>query len=117
MDDSVVHELWDQTPALIFVADEEMRYVAVNRTACETLGYSRDELLALRVTDVVVTPDAKPLYDAMITIGAQLGSTEIVTKDGTRLGFHYQAATCTIDGVTYYIAAGFADASRSSKDV
>jgi PAS domain S-box-containing protein len=115
VDDSVLHELWDQIPALIFVADEEMRYLAVNRTACETLGYSRDELLALRVTDVAVAPDAKPLYDAMIAVGAQLGFTEIVTKDGTRLGFHYQAATCTIDGVTYYIAAGFADRSGSSE--
>ena len=113
MDDSVLLELWDQTPALIFVADEKMRYFAVNRTACETLGYSREELLALRVTDVAVAPEAKPLYDAMIAVGRQLGFTEVVTKDGTRLGFHYQAETCTIDGATYYIAAGFVDQPSS----
>lgn len=112
MDDSVICALWDQTPALIFVADEEMRYFAVNRTACATLGYSRDELLGLRVTDVAVAPDAKPLYEAMVAVGEQLGFTEIITKEGTRLGFHYEAATCTIDGGTYYIAAGFVDAAR-----
>jgi PAS domain S-box-containing protein len=113
VDDSVLHELWDQTPALIFVADEEMRYFAVNRTACETLGYSQEDLLALRVSDVAVAPDARPLYDAMIAVGGQLGFTEIATKDGTRLGFHYRAATCTIGGATYYIAAGFVDPALS----
>jgi PAS domain S-box-containing protein len=113
VDDSVLLELWDQTPALIFVADDEMRYFAVNRTAYETLGYSRDELLALHVTDVAVAPDAKPLYNTMIAVGGQLGFTEIATKDGTRLGFHYQAATCTIGGATYYIAAGFVDPALS----
>jgi PAS domain S-box-containing protein len=113
VDDSVLLELWDQTPALIFVADDEMRYFAVNRTACETLGYSRDELLALHVTDVAVAPDAQPLYNTMIAVGGQLGFTEIATKDGTRLGFHYQAATCTIGGATCYIAAGFVDPALS----
>jgi PAS domain S-box-containing protein len=109
VDPSVFLELWDQTPALIFVADEDMRYFAVNQTACDVLGYGRDELLSLRVTDVAVAPDAKPLYDAMIAIGGQVGFTEILAKDGTRLGFHYRANTCTIEGATYYIAAGFAD--------
>lgn len=111
LDERVRLELWDQTPALILVADEEMRYRAVNRTACDMLGYSREELLALRVTDVAIAPEARPVYDAMLALGEQLGFTEIETKDGRRLGFHYQASTCTIDGATYYIAAGFVDPS------
>jgi PAS domain S-box-containing protein len=109
VDDSVALALWDQTPALIFVADENKRYFAVNRTACETLGFTREELLALRVPDVAVATDAEPLYDAMIASGEQLGFTEIVAKGGTRFGFHYRASACTIDGETYYIAVGFID--------
>ena len=42
----------EHAPVAILVADEEMRYVAANLTACELLGYTRDELLRLRVTDV-----------------------------------------------------------------
>ena len=58
MQQGLLYEAWDQAPALVFVADENMRYIAVNRTACETLGYTRDELLGLSVTDIAVAPDA-----------------------------------------------------------
>ena len=45
-----------------FVSDDEGRYVDVNRAACQTLGYSREEILAWRVSDVV--PDGHPLTAA-----------------------------------------------------
>ena len=49
-------EALDASQALIFLADENMQYAAVNETACNRLGYSREELLALRVTDVASGP-------------------------------------------------------------
>ena len=102
-------QLWDNAPALVFVADDRMRYLAVNGTACEKLGYSREELLALQVTDVAVADDAESLYGAFLAPGEQLGWTQLRRKDGTTLGFHYQARACTIGGEEYYIAVGFAD--------
>ena len=45
-------EAIDRGPMLVLVADEEMRYVAANQLACDVLGYTRDELLGLRTTDV-----------------------------------------------------------------
>ena len=59
MQQGLLYEAWDQAPALVFVADENMHYIAVNRTACETLGYTRDELVSLSVTDIAVAPDAR----------------------------------------------------------
>ena len=54
----LMYEALDEGPSLIFVADEEMKYVAVNQTACRVLGYTREELLTLAVPDVAVAPEA-----------------------------------------------------------
>jgi PAS domain-containing protein len=35
---SLLLELLDEAPALVLVADAQMRYLAVNATACRTLG-------------------------------------------------------------------------------
>jgi PAS domain S-box-containing protein len=107
MQQALLLELWDQAPALVFVADAERRYLAVNATACEVLGYSREELLRLRVTDVAVADDADGLYDEMVQIGRQAGRTRIRGKDGSMHAFNYSARECTIAGLTYYISVGF----------
>ena len=41
-------EAIDRAPDAVLVADESMRYLAVNQAACRLLGYTREELLALR---------------------------------------------------------------------
>jgi PAS domain S-box-containing protein len=104
-------ELWDQAPALVFVADAERRYLAVNATVCHVLGYTREELLRLRVTDVAVADNAEDLYDDMVEAGRQAGRTRIRAKDGTMHAFNYAARECTIAGLTYYISVGFVGAT------
>src|SRR5204862_7784223 len=77
-------EALDTAPLLVFVADEQMRYVAVNRTACDVLGYTRSELLRLRVVDVAVAPEAGQLYAPMLETRRQAGPTPIRAQ-GRRL--------------------------------
>jgi PAS domain S-box-containing protein len=105
---AVLLEVWDQAPALVFVADEQMRYVAVNATVCKILGYTREEMLSLRVTDVAVAADAAELYESMIEVGENSGRTPIRAKDGTIYLLEYQAGSCDFAGVTYYTSVGFA---------
>jgi PAS domain S-box-containing protein len=107
MQQALLLELWDQAPALVFVADHEMRYLAVNQTACDVLGYTREELLGLRVTDVAVADDAGGLYDDLLEVARQTGTTRIRAKDGATHSFDYSARECTIAGLTYYISVGF----------
>src|SRR5215218_9692970 len=47
--------LVEQAADAIFVHDLEGNFVDVNRQACESLGYSREELLSMSVSDVEVT--------------------------------------------------------------
>jgi len=84
-----------------------MRYVAVNRTACDALGYERAELLRLRVTDVAVAADAPELYEQMLRSRSQEGSTLIRSKDGRLLPFFYNARETVVAGMHYYVSVGF----------
>ena len=51
-------EAIDQGPVGVLVADENMRYIAANQFACVLLGYTRAQLLDLRVTDVAPGPSS-----------------------------------------------------------
>ena len=63
---ALLGEAVDGGPALVFVADEDMRYIAVNEFACRTLGYTRDELLELRVSKVAREAAAPAQYDELL---------------------------------------------------
>lgn len=73
----------DQSHFLVFVADEFMDYLAVNKTACDILGYTREELLSLRGTDVAVGPDVPEVYRGLIKMGSRKGS-HADTHEGRR---------------------------------
>ena len=67
----------------IVVADAAGRYVDANPAACRMLGYSRDELLALRSADIVA--DADWLAGGRTTLrlaGEFRGETIVRRKDG-----------------------------------
>jgi len=44
--------LFDEAGDAIFIHDVEGRFLDVNNMACSRLGYSRDELLLMRVQDI-----------------------------------------------------------------
>lgn len=54
--------LIDQAADAIFVHDFNGRFLDVNQQACTSLGYTRDELLSMRVTDI--DPDTVPRGDS-----------------------------------------------------
>jgi PAS domain S-box-containing protein len=102
----LLYEAWDQAPALVFVADENMRYIAVNRTACETLGYTRAELLGLSITDIAVAPDAPELYNEMMQSRELTGHAPL--REGRDSpSFPLRSQEGTISGLPYYISVGF----------
>jgi PAS domain S-box-containing protein len=105
----LLYDAVDRSPALVFVADDEMRYLAVNNTACEVLGYSREELLSLRVTDVAVSDEAESLYQEMLSVRAQQGDVQLRTKHGDLLPFVYEASEAKVAGVSQWVSIGFVD--------
>ena len=97
-------EAVENAPVAILVADDEMRYVAANVTACELLGYTREELLGLRVTDIAAYPEAEGEFEAMIATGELMGRTTIRGKDGASRSLRHRSAETKIAGLAYYVA-------------
>ncbi len=57
--------LVDQAADALFVHDHEGRFIEVNQRACDSLGYSKEELLGMSVADVSVDFDlarAQPIW-------------------------------------------------------
>ncbi|MFI5274428.1 MAG: PAS domain-containing protein, partial [Ktedonobacterales bacterium] len=80
--------LVEQASDAILVADPQGRYVEVNGSACTLLGCTRDELLAMRMTDVVFPGDVERLAatEALLRSGGKhIGEWELRRKDGTRV--------------------------------
>jgi PAS domain S-box-containing protein len=105
---ALLGEALDTGPALVFVADEDMRYIAVNESACRELGYARDELLRLRVTEVAQESEAGSQYDEMLARGFRHGTAILTRKDGTTVEFAYRATQTTVAGLPLFVSVGFA---------
>jgi PAS domain S-box-containing protein len=102
-------EALDPGPALIFIADESMKYLVVNQLAADVLGYTREELLDLHVTDVVRSDTAASEYEAMIARGELTGTATLTRKDGSEVTFHYRAGRTRIAKLEFFVAVGFVE--------
>lgn len=100
---SLVGEALENGPVAVFVADDDGRYLAVNSYACGLLGYTREELLALRVTDIAVNPEASADYGEMQQRGSSTRIATLRHKDGTEIAMHFRAAHTTVGGMPLYI--------------
>jgi PAS domain S-box-containing protein len=82
------HCLFDEAADGVFVADSAGRYIAVNDRGCELTGYSREELLAMSVSDLVDAEDLRdrPLRIVELSRGRPVLSERVIRcKDGARL--------------------------------
>ena len=93
----------------MFVADSEMRYRAVNAYACELLGYSEEELLAMRVPDVARYTDAPQEYGTMVSSAYMSGVSRIRCKDGEELTLRYVAGAVEFEDEQLYVSVGHVD--------
>lgn len=104
---ALLGEAIDQGPALVFIADDDMRYIAVNRFACESLGYTREELLGLNVSDVARAPAAADEYEEMQETGFRKGTAVLTRKDGSTVTLEYQATETRVANLHLYVSIGF----------
>ena len=103
---TLLGEAAENAPLGIFVADDEMGYVAVNRRACELLGYEREELLSLTIADVSPDAPSPQRYGEMIARGELTGKSRLLRKDGSEVEIEYWAFSTQVAQMTVFV--GFA---------
>ena len=94
--------LFDQAHDSFFVVDEQDRIVEANQRACNMLGYTRDELCTLTISDIQA-PECRGPRGAVIRgeitrYGEQPFETTDVRKDGTRVPVEVTNARVTYQG-------------------
>jgi PAS domain S-box-containing protein len=107
-------EAIDRAPDAVLVADESMRFLAVNQAACRLLGYTREELLTLRTSDIASYPDAKDDSDELMAHRTKTGTAVLKHKDGTAIAAAYRAHETKLAGMAVYVAILWPEDGRRS---
>lgn len=80
--------LIENTPDAFFVHDDQGRLLDANKFACKQLGYTRNELMSIKVFDIVANIDKHELLDVIwpsLANGASRSFKSLqIRKDGTQ---------------------------------
>jgi two-component system cell cycle sensor histidine kinase/response regulator CckA len=88
----------------IFISDADSRFIAVNGAACELTGYSREELLEMRIPDLheEIDLEAYREYHDLIMAGQEaLSEAMVLRKDGTKVATEFNNRRIDIGGVPH----------------
>jgi PAS domain S-box-containing protein len=88
----------------IFITDAHAHFIEVNRAACELTGFSRAELLAMRIPDLHEKIDlqAYHIFHSRILDGEEIiTEAKILRKDGSKVDAEFNNRRIIISGVTY----------------
>jgi PAS domain S-box-containing protein len=97
-------EAIDRAPDAVFVADESMQHLAVNQAACRMLGYTREELLALRLTEIATYSQPTGEHHDVVAHGRRSGTAMLRAKDGSQVEVAYRAHETKLAGMTVYLS-------------
>jgi PAS domain S-box-containing protein len=87
-------DLIEHSPEMIYQLDRAGRFVHVNQTGLEKLGYSRDEMLAMHLWDLVPTDQAShalTYLERLMSRGRNTIETVFLAKDGRRIDVEIHA--------------------------
>ncbi|WP_335999273.1 PAS domain-containing sensor histidine kinase [Halorientalis halophila] len=105
-DDLSYRPHFERAPIGIFELDDQCEYVDANPFACELVGYSREELHGMSITDLAPEGDDfgdLPSFTDVSEAGAIRTDGAIRRKDGTVIEVRIEAATLDDDRFVAYV--------------
>jgi PAS domain S-box-containing protein len=97
-----LQSLFDNALDAFLLADDDGRHVEVNAAVSTLTGYTRDELLAMNIVDLVPHIDAdatRDLWRQIIAAGEMSGDYEITRKDGRVIKTEFRAVADVASGL------------------
>ena len=88
----------------VFISDQDSHFVAVNDAASELTGYSREQLLRMRIPDLHEHPDlvVYQIYSHRIFDGEEiLSEAKILRRDGRKVDTEFSNKRVAIAGKNY----------------
>lgn len=111
--------LFDYSSDEIFLSDLEGHFIEVNKRACETLGYTREELLKMKFTDIK-TPRYKQSVSrniaTLIREGKLTHESEHLTKAGTPVPVEMKSRIVNYNGNKVIISVSRNIAERKAME-
>jgi PAS domain S-box-containing protein len=77
----------ENAPMGVFLVDENGNYLEVNKAACELTGYTEEELLGMRIMDILppkAMDSAMEAFEELLRQGEMKVETPYLKKDGTK---------------------------------
>ncbi len=98
--------LFNSSSDQIFVLNTKGKIVEVNQSACENLGYSRDELLSKHFSEIKSAPKSSEFIDQLNTLRRSpsfIFESEHLEKNGTKIPVEINCKRIMIEGEPYVI--------------
>ncbi len=92
----------EQAGDAIFWIDDELRFIHVNDSACQRLGYSREELLRMTVPEVATGFARAPTIEQIRNQGRAIFKSEHRRKDGTTFPVEVTSSHFCYEGRDYF---------------
>lgn len=108
LSDDTYRALFERVGDAIFVMDMDGNFLAVNQTACEHVGYSREELLRMRPEQINAPESAARFAERMAQVKREGGCTVEsihLRRDGTRIPVEIHVRTLHYDNTDFVVAA------------
>jgi two-component system, cell cycle sensor histidine kinase and response regulator CckA len=94
-------QIFEGSRDAVFLSDENSRFVAVNRAAQDLTGYSRGELLAMRIPDLHEEPDLAAFHrfhDRIFAGERILSEAPIRRRDATKVEVEFNNSLVVVGG-------------------
>jgi PAS domain S-box-containing protein len=115
-------KLFELNPQPAWIYDREtLRFLAVNRAAIDSYGYSRDEFLSMTICDIRPAEDVPELREAISLLQNDIHSHEFwrhCKKDGTAMQVEIISYSLTFDGrdADFVIAVDVTERERAQEE-
>jgi PAS domain S-box-containing protein len=112
---TLLGDAWENAAAAITIFSDDGRYIACNSAFCELSGYTRDEIVQMRVgVDLAADGRNQQLFRDIVGAARRRGTGGLKRKDGAVLDVDVEAISTTVAGLPYHIVLYFESTTSTS---